>query len=87
MGLLAGDLAGFPNGRRPVDDVTDISARVVAGILAGSAFATPIGDGVNTNDMPRQGTFPFVAPAHDGRNSRHVDPDEPGCTGVCPGTE
>jgi len=34
--------------------------------------------------MPKQGTFPFVSPAHDGRNSRHVDPGEPGCTGTCP---
>jgi hypothetical protein len=79
------DPAGFPNGRRPIDDVTDISARAVAGILANpAAFATRIGDGVNANDMPRRGTFPYVNPSHDGRNSRHVDPDEPGCLGTCP---
>lgn len=80
------DAAGFPNGRRPDDDVTDISARAVAGILADPvAFGTRIGDGVNKNDMPKRGTFPFVNPSHDGRNSRHVDPGEPGCTGTCPG--
>ncbi|MBM3801537.1 MAG: DUF4331 domain-containing protein [Acidimicrobiia bacterium] len=39
MGLLAGDAAGYPNGRRLSDDVTDISARAVAGILAGGTFA------------------------------------------------
>jgi hypothetical protein len=79
------DAAGFPNGRRPDDDVTDISARAVAGILVDPvAFGTRIGDGVNVNDKPKQATFPFVPPAHDGRNSRHVDPNEPGCTGVCP---
>ncbi|PYQ01701.1 MAG: DUF4331 domain-containing protein [Acidobacteria bacterium] len=79
------DPAGFPNGRRPDDDVTDIAARAVAGILADPvAFGTRIGDGVNKGDMPKQGTFPFVSPAHDGRNSRHVDPGEPGCTGTCP---
>lgn len=79
------DPAGFPNGRRPDDDVTDIAARAVAGILVNSTtYGTRIGDGVNVNDKPKQTTFPFVPPAHDGRNSRHVDPTEAGCTGVCP---
>jgi hypothetical protein len=79
------DPAGFPNGRRPGDDVTDIAARAVGGILADPvAFGTRIGDGVNKDDMPKRGTFPFVNPSHDGRNSRHVDPGEPGCTGNCP---
>jgi hypothetical protein len=77
LGLLASDLAGFPNGRRPDDDVTDISARAVAGVLTG--VNVPIGDGVNKGDTPKRGTFPFVNPSHDGRNSRHVDPDESGC--------
>jgi hypothetical protein len=31
LGGLAGDMAGFPNGRRPNDDVTDIAIRVVGG--------------------------------------------------------
>jgi hypothetical protein len=31
IGLLAGDPAGFPNGRRPVDDVTAIELRAIAG--------------------------------------------------------
>jgi len=79
------DAAGFPNGRRPDDDVTDIASRVVAGILADPvAFGTRIGDGANKGDMAKRGTFPFVSASHDGRNSRHVDPGEPGCTGVCP---
>ena len=79
------DAAGFPNGRRPDDDVVDIAARAVGGILANPAtFGTRIGDGVNVNDMPKRATFPYVPPAHDGRNSRHVDPNEPGCAGVCP---
>lgn len=33
LGVLAGDLAGFPNGRRPGDDVTDIELRVAMGRL------------------------------------------------------
>ncbi len=89
MGMLAGDLAGYPNGRRVSDDVTDISARAVAGVLAGPPFNgfpyNRIGDGVNANDKPYPGAFPYVAFAHDGRNSRHVDPDEAGCAGGnCP---
>ena len=33
FGVLANDLAGFPNGRRLADDVTDIELRVIAGAL------------------------------------------------------
>src|SRR4029453_14234356 len=33
MGVLAGDNAGFPNGRRPGDDVVDMALRVVMGAL------------------------------------------------------
>jgi hypothetical protein len=33
LGVLAGDLAGFPNGRRPGDDVVDIALQAVEGIL------------------------------------------------------
>jgi hypothetical protein len=80
LGLLAGDAAGFPNGRRVSDDVTDIALRVVAGILAGPQYNYPIGDGVNTNDVPYQETFPYVAWAQSGRQRRHIDPGEPGCT-------
>ncbi|MGB2680342.1 MAG: DUF4331 domain-containing protein [Candidatus Competibacter sp.] len=89
MGLLAGDAAGFPNGRRVSDDVTDIAARVVVGVLAGGPFAgfphNSIGDGVNANDMPYPENFPYLGLAHSGRDSRHVDPGEPDCAGGnCP---
>ena len=80
LGLLAGDAAGFPNGRRVSDDVTDIFFRLVAGILAGPQFNYLFGDGVNTNDVPFQETFPYVAFAQSGRGRRHIDPGEPGCT-------
>jgi Domain of unknown function (DUF4331) len=33
LGVLGGDLAGFPNGRRPIDDVVTIELRVAMGIL------------------------------------------------------
>jgi hypothetical protein len=82
------DPAGFPNGRRVSDDVTDIAARAVAGILAGPDFNrfphNRIGDGVNANDAPYRETFPYVGYAHSGVSSRHVDPGEPGCQGTCP---
>jgi hypothetical protein len=80
LGLLAGDAAGYPNGRRVSDDVTDITMRVVAGILVGPQYNYPLGDGVNTNDVPYQETFPYVAWAQSGRQRRHIDPGEPGCT-------
>ena len=89
LGFLAGDNSGYPNGRRPLDDVVDISARVVAGILAGPKYNTPIGDGVNTAATPLPDTFPFVAPAYSGRQSSHnAGPGLPGCPpqpgGICP---
>ena len=62
LGLLAGDAAGFPNGRRVSDDVTDIASCAVAGGNP-AVNVTPnyrIGDGVNTNDVPYQETFPYV---------------------------
>ncbi|MGI9331566.1 MAG: DUF4331 domain-containing protein [Gammaproteobacteria bacterium] len=82
------DPAGFPNGRRVSDDVTDIAARVVAGVLAGPPFNgfphNRIGDGVNANDVDYPQTFPYLGLAHSGRNRQHVDPGEPGCVDVCP---
>jgi Domain of unknown function (DUF4331) len=38
LGVLAGDNAGFPNGRRPVDDVVDIELRVAQGVLCSAAL-------------------------------------------------
>lgn len=89
LGFLAGDVAGYPNGRRLSDDVVDISARVVAGILADpKQFGTLIGDGVNTNPEGFGTTFPYVMPANNGRNSHHIGPGQEGCTGqpggICP---
>lgn len=89
LGFLAGDTAGFPNGRRPLDDVVDIAARAVGGALAGPQYNTRIGDGVNTAATPLPATFPFEAPAYSGRDSSHnAGPGQPGCApqpgGICP---
>jgi hypothetical protein len=54
LGGLVGDAAGFPNGRRPNDDVTDIAIRVVGGTAYVNAR---VGDGVNfANGVPGAGT-------------------------------
>ncbi len=85
LGLIAGDPAGFPNGRRLTDDVVDIVERVgVGGILSGSSFNVApnnlLGDGVNAPDVPPQETFPYVHYAYSGRDSRHISPgDSTGC--------
>lgn len=39
LGVLGGDLAGFPNGRRPGDDVVDVALRAVMGVLLPAAQA------------------------------------------------
>jgi hypothetical protein len=67
--VLAGDNAGWPNGRRPLDDVTDIAVKVVGGPNFAGA-----GDGVTLNDKPLPTAFPFLASPWDGRNRRHENP-------------
>lgn len=91
LAVLAGDLGGFPNGRRPIDDVTDIAARAVAGILLDPMkYGTRIGDGVNTDGDPggQRTFFPYVRMALSGRDSHHVGAGQQGCTGyangICP---
>jgi hypothetical protein len=79
LGILAGDNAGYPNGRRLFDDVLDITLRFAEGILApsgGSNYA--LGDGVNVNDVPFRTTFPYLGDCPSSRGRRHIDPAEPG---------
>ncbi len=59
FGVLAGDTAGFPNGRRLTDDVVDIELQVVAGFLKGNKV--PLGDGVDQDDKAFSDTFPYLA--------------------------
>jgi hypothetical protein len=89
LGFLAGDLAGFPQGRRPIDDVVDIASRAVAGILVDPVkYGAAIGDGVNTKGDGINTTFPYVNPANSGRDSHHTGPGQAGCSGqpngICP---
>jgi len=67
--VLGGDNAGWPNGRRPIDDVTDVAIQVVGGANFAGA-----GDAVNANDRPLPETFPFLATPWDGRGRLHINP-------------
>ena len=59
LGVLAGDLQGWPNGRRLGDDVVDIAEQAVAGFLVGKKV--PLGDGVDGPDRQRLPVFPYEA--------------------------
>ena len=64
MGVIGGDKAGFPNGRRLDDDVIDIALQVMMGELKGSP--NDLGDAVNGNDVETLGAFPYVGLPHSG---------------------
>ena len=68
LGVLGGDTAGFPNGRRLTDDVVDIELRVVAGALIGKDI--PLGDGPVANDKPFSDQFPYLPPTNSGFDSK-----------------
>lgn len=65
------DPAAWPNGRRPIDDVTDVAVRVIGGPNYIGALA---GDGINTDDAPLSGAFPFLATPFDGFTRVHQNP-------------
>lgn len=64
LGVLGGDTAGFPNGRRPGDDVVDIALRVVVGALLSPQQAPsgtlPLTDGATVNAANFLGFFPYL---------------------------
>lgn len=66
LGVLAKDLAGFPNGRRLGDDVVDIALQAVEGAAQTGTLveALAAGDGVNQNDVAFGRSFPYVALPH-----------------------
>jgi hypothetical protein len=69
--LLAGDNAGWPNGRRPIDDVTDVAVQVVGGP---NYIGLGAGDSVDANDKALPASFPFIASPWDGRGRVHANP-------------
>ncbi len=76
FGVIGGDLAGFPNGRRLEDDVVDIELQVVAGFLKGNKV--PLGDGVDRNDKPFLSAVPYLAGPTSGFDSDPSNRVEPG---------
>ena len=76
LGLVAGDAAGFPNGRRVSDDITTIEIRAVAGVtvpLVDKAFtpdaaASKVTDGLTpaSNPVSPLPGFPYLGTPNDG---------------------
>jgi len=64
LGVIGGDKAGFPNGRRLSDDIVDITLQVAEGFLSGQK--TGLGDGVDANDVAFGASFPYLALPHTG---------------------
>jgi hypothetical protein len=62
LGVIGGDLAGFPNGRRLADDVIDVTLRVAEGVLLPNhpAAVDTLSDEVNSNARGFRNAFPFV---------------------------
>jgi hypothetical protein len=71
LGAIAGDSAGFPNGRRLTDDIIDIALRVVMGVLipGHDTDADSLADGVAANDVSFLSEFPYVAYPHSGSDA------------------
>lgn len=66
LGVIGGDLAGFPNGRRPGDDVVDIALRVLMGKLLSTNVAPsgqlPYTDGAYVDSTYFSSSFPYIMP-------------------------
>ena len=75
LGVVGGDLSGYPNGRRLNDDITDVTLKVAEGVLirpdgALKTAVAGLGDGVSKNDLPFLNVFPFIADPHTGSDPR-----------------
>jgi hypothetical protein len=74
LGVVGGDLAGYPNGRRVIDDVTTIAIRAVAGVtypLVKKGYepdgaAAAVTQGITPLPFRSQATCPYGAAPHDG---------------------
>jgi hypothetical protein len=82
LGLLGGDLAGFPNGRRPLDDVVTIELKAVAGAtipLVDSSYTADkavalVTQGVTASPRSYQAGFPYLADPHGGFSNPTATP-------------
>jgi len=74
LGVVGGDLAGFPNGRRVADDVVSIELQAIAGAtlplvdptFTPDAAVTAVNQGVSTVGENYLPTFPYLAHPHSG---------------------
>jgi hypothetical protein len=74
LGVVGGDLAGYPNGRRVADDVVTIELRAIAGAtlsLVDKSFVadkaiTDVSDGLNGAGVPRLNSFPYLGTPYSG---------------------
>jgi Domain of unknown function (DUF4331) len=81
LGVVGGDLAGFPNGRRPIDDVVTIELRALAGLTyplidknyVPDAAAKAVTDGLDGTSVtnPPTGHFPYLGTPYDGYHNPH----------------
>ncbi|MFC8296689.1 DUF4331 domain-containing protein [Micromonospora orduensis] len=79
FGVLGGDLAGFPNGRRVGDDVVSIALRAIAGVTVPlvdktfrpDAAAGAVTPGLSAADVtaPFLANFPYLGTPYDGFNN------------------
>jgi Domain of unknown function (DUF4331) len=79
FGVIGGDNAGLPNGRRLFDDAVDIYLRVGCGFLVPEdqgGKKLPLGDGVDVNDKPFLAGFPYAAAPDSGFDAR-IKKDQP----------
>ena len=75
LGVVGGDLSGYPNGRRLNDDITDVTLKVAEGVLIRpegdlKTAVAGLGDAVSKNDRPFLNVFPFIADPHTGSDPR-----------------
>ena len=77
LGVVGGDFAGFPNGRRVTDDATDILLKLWGGVFqanfGGTACpaAAALTDNVSANDVPFLPVFPYLGLPHEGFSHTH----------------
>jgi hypothetical protein len=82
LGVIGGDLGGFPNGRRPQDDVVTIELQALAGAtipLVDSSYTVDavvkaVTDGAPSEASCYQSKFPYLADPHDGYNNPSTTP-------------
>ena len=82
LGVIGGDVGGFPNGRRPQDDVVTIALRALAGATIPlvdksytvDAVVSAVGDGAASEPSCYQAGFPYLADPHDGYDNPSATP-------------